>query len=160
MFPKIVLNIITEKDGYRYAVISRNWLWWDRVLHRIPIDIEFWPREMRIPLPKGIRFPKSPQPTEQDVSVVQDMISHPGYKIIRKFWNWQAMTMIHNCGFVDDNTGKAQGLYQGFLKARAIIEEIANWGSKETTESESGGAIYDHMRKMDQQAVDSFWGPS
>jgi hypothetical protein len=160
VLPKINLNIITEENGYRYAIVSRKWLWWDKVLYRIPVDIEFWPREMRIPLPKGVRFPKSPQPTEQDVNLVQDMVTHPGYKTIRKFWNWQSMALIHNCGFSDTGTEKAQGLYQGFLRSRSIIEELVNWGSKDAIESETEGAIYDHMRKMDQQSVDSFWGPS
>jgi len=154
LLPKTKFKLQTRSNGYRYAIVYRAWLW-DKILFEFPIDIQFWPRELKIPLPKGIRFPKQPQPTEIESKAVADMMEHMGYKVIRKFWNWQALVFTYSCTTETDGIGEAQGTFKGFLKARTLIEQIAHWGQGEVGEEsqmEDEQDMYLNQLRMDRQA--------
>lgn len=154
ILPKTKFKLQTRTNGYRYAIIYREWLW-TKILFEFPLSLEFWPTELKIPLPKGIRFPKQPQPTEEESALVAELMEQRGYKVIRKFWNWQALVFTYGCTTETNGIGEAQGLFKGFLKARTLVEQIAHWGEgKEEGEIEMEGEeeMYLNQRRMDKMA--------
>jgi len=121
----------------------------------LPTKPEFWPNDIATPLPKGTRFPKQPQPTEQESKLVQELMEQKGYKVINKFWNWQALVMAHRCTAGIEGIETTQGMFQGFLRARVIPIQIANWGGEEK-ELEDESNMYETMRRMDMEAPEEY----
>jgi len=151
IIPKIKFKLHTHADGYRYAIVYRDWFW-QTTLFKFPIDIQFWPRDLTVPLPKGTRFPKQPTPTEAESKAVADMMDQRGYKILHKYWNWMGITLAYRC--TSEKDGEAQGLFQGFLRARLIPQQIAKWGQEQRAESVEGTEedMYLNQLRMDRQA--------
>lgn len=155
LFPKIKLTTETRPNGVKYAVITHRWLW-DTVLFEIPIIREFWPEEITYPLPKGVRFPKQPQPTEFESRQVAELIESPGYKVLRKFWNWQTLVLAHRCTAGMEGIETAQGMFQGFLRAKIIPIQLSQW-DKEQVEMEDEESMYVKMRSMDKEAPGGYY---
>jgi len=148
--PKTKLSSVT-KNGIRYAVVTYSWLWWTTVLYEIPILREFWPDNILSPLPKGVRFPKQPIPTEYESRLVSEMMESKGYKVLKKFWNWQTLVLAHTCTKEKEDIETVQGMFQGFLRAKIIPIQIAEW-SREQEEMEDEESMYTHQREMDKEA--------
>lgn len=122
----------------------------------LPASTEFWPTDITVPLPKSTRFPKQPQPTEHESKLVAELMEQKGYKVINKFWVWQALVMAHRCTAGMEGIETAQGMFQGFLRARIIPLQIANWGGGGEQELEDEKSQYETMRKMDMEAPEEY----
>ena len=154
-FPTTKLTTAVHSNGIKYAVVTYSWLWWSTVLYEIPIMCQFWPDDV-FPLPKGVRFPKQPQPTEFESRLVMELIESRGYKVLRKFWNWYGLTLAHRCTAGVEGIETVQGMFQGFLRARIIPIQIAEWG-KEKEEMEDESNMYVNQLRMDKEAPDGYY---
>lgn len=156
ILPKTTLTFEVKPDGLRYAIISYSFLRWTATLYEIPVLLEFWPREVRTPLPKGTRFPKQPQPTEFESRLVSELIKSRGYKVLNKFWNWYGITLAQTCTSRVEGIETAQGMFQGFLRARLIPLQISQWG-EEKAELEEEESMYVTQRRMDNEAPGAYY---
>jgi len=155
-FPKTTLTFEVKPNGFRYAIISYSFLFWTTTLYEIPVVLEFWPREVRTPLPKGTRFPMQPEPTEFESRLVSELIESRGFKVLKKFWNWQALVLAHRCTTEGEGIETVQGMFQGFLRARLIPLQIAEW-KREQEEMEDESSMYAHQREMDSKAPGAYY---
>ena len=96
LIPKTKFRLQTRNNGYKYAIIYREWLW-DTVLFEFPLSLSFWPTELKTPRVKGVRYPKEPEPTEEEISIMADFVRQRAYRVLCKFWNWRLMGLTTEC---------------------------------------------------------------
>lgn len=153
LIPDIKLTKGIGDNGIEYVTITRHWLWWNKTLCSIPVRCNFWPDSIALPLPKSTRFPKQPTPTEDESRLVAELMETRGYKVLTKYWVWQALIMAHRC--TTTTSEEDVGMFQGFLRARIIPLQIANWGEqKEELEEEE--SMYSTMARMDREAPQEY----
>ncbi len=153
LLPDIWITKAVWEDGWEHVTVTRHWLWWSKVLITIPVRCNFWPDNITMPLPKSTRFPKQPKPTTNESKLVAELMETKGYKVLKKFWNWQALMMAHRCTAGADK--EDVGMFQGFLRARVIPLQIANWGEqKEELEEEE--SMYQTQARMDREAPQEY----
>lgn len=141
----------------KYAIVYRKLLFWEWTLFGIKVSE---PRlgEINIPLPKGIRFPKVKTPTPEESSMVEEMMMTPGYKVVKRFWNREAIILAIGCIAEKERVQEKQGEYMGFVHAQIIIHKIVNRGTEvEGEDEETVGDVYEGMRLYDQRAVDEYY---
>jgi len=88
--------------------------------------------------------------------LVAEMLESRGYKVLNKFWNWYSLTLAHRCTSDKNGIETAQGMFQGFLKARVIALQIAKWGQEEEEVLEDEGSMYSKMAEMDREAPQEY----
>jgi len=154
LIPAIKVTISdTTSNGYRHANVTRHWLWKTKLLLSIPLFVEFWPSTFKVPVTKGVRFPKEPKPSDEEVRIMKDFVDSRGYKVLRKFWNWRLLGLTFSCTSSREDSEYARGKFQGFMEARVIAEKIAEFGAEVEGEvSESTEDMYINMREMDREA--------
>jgi len=158
--PNTKLSFETKSNGFKYAIITYKFLWWSTVLYEIPVQLEFWPQEFKIPIPKGIRFPKEePKPTEYEKRVMQDFVEQPGYKILCKFWNWGILTLIYRCTNIRSEPEYEKGRFRGFMEARLVANGIALYTDdpEAQPDPEDHKSLYANMGRMDREAPSEYY---
>ncbi len=156
LLPDIKITKGVGSNGLEYVHITRHWLWWSKTLCRIPVG-RLWPSDI-IVLPKSTLFPQQPIPTNNEKKLVTELMETRGYKVLKKFWIYQALVLAHGCTKEIGNIKTIQGLFQGFLQARETPFTIAHWGEgvargEELEEEES---MYQTQARMDREAPQEY----
>ncbi len=153
LIPDIKITKGVGSNGLEYITVTRHWLWWSSHLISVPVRCNFWPDTIAMPLPKSTRFPKQPTPTTDESKLVAELMETRGYKVLSKFWVWQALMMAHRC--TTSTSEQDVGMFQGFLRARTIPLQIANWGEQKE-ELEEGESMYQTQARMDREAPQEY----
>ena len=154
LIPKTTFKLQTRTNGYKYAIIYREWLW-TTTLFEFPISLEFWPRELKIPRVKGVRYPKEPEPTEEEISIMADFVRQRAYRVLCKFWNWRLLGLNSVCVNPTEDHQVARGMFIGFTEAKCYAEKIAGYGSEapqEEEQMEDESDMYLNQQRMDKIA--------
>lgn len=156
--PRTRWEEMTSDSGHQKLVIFRSWFGRKKIVKVCEIGRRFWPDDESVAarLTPGFSLKNQPKPTMAESAEAVDLIASRGYKVIRRFWNWQSVKLARRCCYDSDETLKSQGMYEGFQLAKTIIEQVANWSEEEAPMTFDQADFYLNMSRMDSQAVQEY----